>query len=77
MLAAEESWRYGVAHSALDRPLDLLSLENGSWNGEEYASDGAPYPGKITLDSLDTIVERVREGSSREAAVGGTPASRE
>ena len=57
MLTTGESPRYGIAHPALDRPIDLASLEDGSWNDEEY--DQTPEPGKVTHDSLATIVERV------------------
>src|SRR4051812_5764589 len=56
MLTSGESPRYGVAHPALDRPIDLGSLEDGSWNDEEY--DRPPDPGRMTHDSLETIVER-------------------
>jgi hypothetical protein len=58
MLDSGESPRYGVIHPALDRPLDLASLEDGSWNDEEY--DQPPDPGRRTHDSLGTIVERVQ-----------------
>jgi hypothetical protein len=53
------TWRYAVAHPALDRPIDLASLEDGSWNEEEY--DQPPCPGRMTLESLPTIIERVRK----------------
>lgn len=59
MLSSGESRRYGVAHPVLDRPIDLASLEDGSWNDEEY--DQPPDPGRMTHDSLETIVERVRQ----------------
>jgi hypothetical protein len=61
MIASGDNWRYGVAHPALSRPIDLLSLEDGSWNDEEYDPGGEPAPGETTHDSLDTIVKRVRE----------------
>jgi hypothetical protein len=59
MVRSGRSWRYGVEHPALDRPIDLRSLEDGSWNEEEY--DQPPCPGKMTHDSLEAIVRRVRE----------------
>jgi hypothetical protein len=46
-----------VEHPALDRPIDLASLEDGTWNDEDY--DQPPDPGRATLDSLPTIIERV------------------
>ena len=58
MIASGDTWRYGVVHPALDGPIDLVLLEDGSWNDEEY--DLPPSPGKRTHDSLETIVERVR-----------------
>jgi hypothetical protein len=36
MIASGDTWRYGVVHPALDGPIDLVSLEDGSWNDEEY-----------------------------------------
>lgn len=54
MVRSGRSWRYGVEHPAVDRPIDLNSLEDGSWNEEEY--DHPPSPGVITHDSLETIV---------------------
>jgi hypothetical protein len=57
MIRARRSWRFGVEHRAMDRPIDLSSLEDGSWNEREY--DQPPAPGTITFDSLETIVERV------------------
>ncbi len=57
MLPLDGEWRYGVAHPALDAPIDLFSLEDGSWNQEEY--DQPPYRGMLILDSLESIVERV------------------
>jgi hypothetical protein len=59
MIGARRSSRYGVEHPALDRPIDLASLQDGSWNEQEY--DQPPSPGKMTLDSLETIAERVRQ----------------
>ncbi len=58
MIRSGRSWRYGVEHPALGRPIDLHALEDGSWNEEEY--DQPPCPGKMTHDSLETIVRRVR-----------------
>jgi hypothetical protein len=57
VMIAEDPRRYGVAHPALGRPIDLASLEDGSWNDEEY--DQPPCPGRMTHDSLETIVKRV------------------
>ena len=57
MLRSGQSWKYAVVHPDLDRPIDLHALEDGSWNEEEY--DEPPDPGKMTHDSLDTIVRRV------------------
>ena len=57
MIRSGRSWRYGVIHPALGRPIDLASLEDGSWNEEEY--DEPPSSGRMALDSLDTIVARV------------------
>jgi hypothetical protein len=53
-----DAWHFAVTHPALDCPIDLESLEDGSWNEEEY--DQPPSPGRTTLDSLETIVRRVR-----------------
>jgi hypothetical protein len=62
MLAAGEEWRYGVMHPALEQPIDLISLEEGSWNHEEY--DEPPAPGRTTHDSLEPIVTQVGQFSS-------------
>src|SRR5262245_39837024 len=61
MLAAGDTWRYGVAHPALPGPIDLHSLEDGSWNDEEYDPGSEPHPGdgSMTHDSLETILRRV------------------
>ncbi len=59
MIRSGRSWRHGVEHPALGRPIDLASLEDGSWNEEEY--DQPPCPGRMTLDSLETIVRKLRE----------------
>jgi hypothetical protein len=59
MLSSGETARYGVMHSTLKEPINLGSLEDGSWNDEEY--DFPPSPGRRTHDSLETIVERVHE----------------
>ena len=69
MIASGDAWRYGVAHPALSRPIDLLSLEDGSWNEVEYSGGSEPHPGdgSMTHDSLETILERVRERASGEA----------
>jgi hypothetical protein len=65
MIAAGDAWRYGVAHPALSAPIDLLSLEDGSWNDEEYDPGCEPHPGDgfMTHDSLETILRRARERS--------------
>lgn len=63
MRLREGTWRYCVAHPWLPRPIDLLSLERGSWNDREYDPGSEPDPGKRTHDSLETIVERVRKRS--------------
>ncbi|MGE5191799.1 MAG: hypothetical protein ACM3U2_04810 [Deltaproteobacteria bacterium] len=62
MIRSGRSWRYGVVHPALDRPIDLASLPDDNWKGEEY--DQPPGPGKMTLDSLETIVDRLRKMST-------------
>lgn len=72
MLGSGRTRRYGVAHPALGRPLDLAALEDGSWCEEEY--DLPPAPGRTTLDSLPTIIERVRrlqQADPGAAADGG------
>jgi hypothetical protein len=61
MLTSGDTCRYGVMHPALGQPIDLCSLEDSSWNDREY--DMPPYRGERTHDSLETIVERVRESS--------------
>ena len=58
ILRSGEAPRYGVAHPTLDVPIDLGSLEDGSWNGREY--EGPPSRGERTHDSLETIVQRVQ-----------------
>jgi hypothetical protein len=69
MFGSGRAWRYGVVHPALDRPLDLAALEDGSWCEEEY--DQPPAPGRTTLESLPTIVERV--GKLQQAEPGAAP----
>ena len=61
MIASGDTWRYGVAHPALSEPIDLLSLEDGAWNDEEYDPGSKPHPGdgSMTHDSLATILARV------------------
>lgn len=67
MLRAGRTWRYGVTHPALEHPIDLASLEDRSWNEEEY---GEPTdPGRATIDSLPTIIERVRRIQEGEPVV--------
>lgn len=58
MIRSKRTWGYGVVHPGLGQPIDLNSLEGGSWNEEEY--DQPPCPGRMTHDSLETIVGRVR-----------------
>lgn len=65
MIRSGRSWRYGVEHPALGPPIDLARLEDGSWNVEEY--DQPPDPGRTTLESLPTIVERLRAATARDA----------
>jgi len=60
MIASGDTWRHGVLHPASSHPIDLFSLEDGAWNEREYDLGGSPDPGRMTHDSLDTIVERVR-----------------
>ena len=55
------SWRYGVTHPALNEPIDLVSLEYGAWNREEYSTP--PSPGVVTHDSLETILAQVESFS--------------
>jgi hypothetical protein len=59
MIRSGRSWKCGVEHHTLDRPIDLYALEDGSWDQEEYVQP--PCPGKMTHDSLETIVGRVRD----------------
>jgi hypothetical protein len=61
MLPSGDTWRYGVAHPTLEHPIDLLSLEDGSWNDEEYDPGSEPHPGdgSMTHDSLETILKRI------------------
>ncbi|HXD86787.1 MAG TPA: hypothetical protein VN641_09845 [Urbifossiella sp.] len=64
MLRSGQSWKYAVVHPDLGRPIDLQALEDGSWNEEEY--DEPPESGKLTHDSLDTIVRRVEQAKRRD-----------
>ena len=64
MLRSGQSWKYAVVHPDLGRPIDLQALEDGSWNAEEY--DEPPESGKLTHDSLDTIVRRVEQAKRRD-----------
>jgi hypothetical protein len=57
MLGSEDSWSYAVTHPALAQPIDLLSLEDASWNDEDYDGEWQ-YSGKTTIDSLITILTR-------------------
>ena len=54
-------WRYAVTHPTLPEPIDLLSLEDGSWNDREYDPGSEPKPGdgSMTHDSLETILRRI------------------
>jgi hypothetical protein len=61
MLTSGEAPRYGVMHPSLNAPIDLCSLEDGTWNDREYS--GPPSRGERTHDSLETIVERVHRRS--------------
>jgi hypothetical protein len=61
MVSSGDTWRYGVLHPALKQPVELHSLENGSWNDNENEYEEAPEQGKRTHDSLATIVKRVGE----------------
>jgi hypothetical protein len=61
MLGAGDTWQFGVTHPALAAPIDLLSLEDGSWNDREYDPGSEPHPGdgSMTHDSLETILRRI------------------
>ena len=61
MLTAGEIPRYGVMHLGLREPIDVGSLEDGSWNDRDY--EMPPARGERTHDSLETIIERVRRSS--------------
>ena len=63
MLTDGEAPRYGVVHPALREPIDLGSLEDGSWNDREY--DQPPDRGRTTHDSFETIVGRVPDQRRR------------
>ena len=54
MVRAGREWHFGVRHHLLDEPIDLMTLEDGSWNRGEY--DKSPAPGERTNDSYDLIV---------------------
>lgn len=57
MLRAGGEWHYAVRHTLLAQPIDLTSLEDGSLNEQEY--DEPPCPGRMTVDSLETITGRL------------------
>ena len=58
MARSGRTWRYAVEHPALDRPVVLASLEDRPWDAEKY--DSQPDPGRMTIDSLETIVAQIR-----------------
>ncbi len=60
MVDIEGRWRYAVCHSALSDPIVLDALEDGRWNCEDYENE-RPCPGEVTLDSLDHIVQQIRQ----------------
>jgi hypothetical protein len=51
--------KIGVSHPELPHPIDLFDLEGGSWNDFEYDRGEEPDPGRVTLDSLETILSRI------------------
>jgi hypothetical protein len=55
MIRRGDEWRFGVSHPRLKGAVDLLDLEGGAWNEEDY--DEPPAPGKVTHDSLDAIIK--------------------
>jgi hypothetical protein len=57
MLSGKSGPRYGVVHPVLSDPIDLESLEDGSWYEDDTYSE--PSRGAVTTRSLETIVERV------------------
>ena len=61
MIQTSAGWRYAVEHPAIDCPIDLFGLEDGSWNNEDY--DEPPSPGQTTNESLEYIVDRVGSGT--------------
>jgi hypothetical protein len=56
MVAADESWHHGVIHPLLAEPIDLLTLEDGSWHRPDDENDEPPRPGETTLESYEFIV---------------------
>lgn len=57
MLSGKSGPRYGVTHPVLSDPIDLESLEDGSWYEDDPDRDKSR--GAVTTRSLETIVERV------------------
>lgn len=51
--------RYAVWHPRLERPIDLLGLEDGEWADPDARCDEPPSPGELTLDSLVPILKAV------------------
>ncbi|MBX2851194.1 MAG: hypothetical protein KTR15_05560 [Phycisphaeraceae bacterium] len=52
---------YGVRHANLQEPIDVMSLEDGSWC-EEPPPDGEPHePGEQTYYSLEPIVRASKQ----------------
>jgi hypothetical protein len=66
MISAGDSWRYAVEHPALPEPIDLLSLEDGSWNEKEYSPGCEPEPGATTHDSFETILARTGQSAPED-----------
>ncbi len=57
MRDGQEDWYFGIAHPAMDSPINLQRLEDGHLSERTY--DEPPYRGERTYDSYQTIKSRV------------------
>jgi hypothetical protein len=64
MLQVDGGWHHAVTHPSLDTPVDLATIENGSWNREQY--DEVQDPARIVNESYGALSATARRASPSE-----------
>ena len=55
MIEVQDDWHYGVSQSALNDPVDLMTLSSGTWYREE--TEELPGAVSVIIGSLDALAE--------------------